>query len=131
MIKLLTVDDELDLCEYMKKFFSARGYTVLVALNGKDALSLVKQERPGVVFLDIMMPDMSGLEVLRQIKEFDPATKVIMVSAIDNDENRSLARELGAEEFIRKPFSRQYLEEVVIQKIIALSAANKEQTPSG
>jgi len=121
MIKLLTVDDELDVCDFIKDFFTLRGYTVLVALNGKDALSIVKKEKPKIVFLDIIMPEMNGLEVLKQIKEFDPAIKVLMVSVADDKETKERAEKLGADEFIKKPFSKRYLEEVVIQKIIELT----------
>jgi DNA-binding response OmpR family regulator len=126
MIKLLTVDDELDVCEFIKEFFSLRGYTVFVALNGRDALSLVKKEKPKIVFLDIIMPDINGLDVLRQIKEFDPTIRVIMVTVADDKENKDKASQLGADEFIKKPFSKRYLEEVVIQKVIELTQAKKE-----
>lgn len=127
MIKLLTVDDELDVCDFIKDFFSARGYAVLVALNGKDALALVQKERPGIVFLDIVMPEMNGLEVLRQIKAFDQSIKVIMVSVADDPVTRLQAKQSGADEFIRKPFSKRYLEEVVIQKIIEMTDPAKKE----
>lgn len=126
MIKLLTVDDELGLCEFMRDFFSGIGYQVGIALTGEEALAYVSRERPNIVFLDIIMPDISGLEVLRRIKEIDPAVKVIMVSAADDKEVKEKARVLGADEFIRKPFSRRYLEDVVIRKIIELTKPQKE-----
>lgn len=127
MIKLLTVDDELDVCEFLRDFFSLRGYSVLIALNGKDALSIVKKEKPKIVFLDVIMPQMNGLEVLRQIKEFDPHTKVIMVTVADDKKTRDEAMQLGADEFIKKPFSKRYLEEVVIQIVSELSGASKKE----
>ncbi|MBI5144789.1 MAG: response regulator [Candidatus Omnitrophica bacterium] len=127
MIKLLTVDDELDVCDFIKDFFSQRGYAVFVALNGKDALSVVKKEKPRIVFLDIIMPDTNGLEILKQIKEFDPSIKVIMVTVSDDNETKDQAKQLGADEFIRKPFSKRYLEEVVIQKIIELTDSLKKE----
>ncbi len=126
MIKLLTVDDELDICDFIRDFFTQRGYTVFVALNGKDALTIVKTERPKIVFLDIIMSDMNGLEVLRQIKEFDPGIRVIMVTVADDKENRVKAEQLGADELIKKPFSKRYLEEVVIKKIIELTGVAKK-----
>lgn len=126
MIKLLTVDDELDICDFIRDFFTRRGYSVLVALTGKEALAAVKKEMPKIVFLDVVMPDISGLDVLRQIKEFDPSIKVIMVSVADDKETKEKAKQWGADEFIRKPFSKRYLEEVVIQKIIELTKPHKE-----
>lgn len=132
MIKLLTVDDELDVCDFIKDFFSQRGYTVFAALNGKEALSVVKKEKPRIVFLDIIMPEINGLEVLRQIKEFDQTIKVIMVTVVDDKETKDKAKQLGADEFIKKPFSKRYLEEVVIQKIIELTnPLEKEQAKNG
>jgi len=127
MIKLLTIDDELDVCEFIKDFFSSRGYNVSVALNGKDALSIVKKEKPMIVFLDVIMPEMNGLEVLKQIKEFDPSIKVIMVTVADDKETRDKVKQLGADEFIKKPFSKRYLEEVVIKKIIELAGTSKKE----
>lgn len=127
MIKLLTVDDELDVCDFIKDFFSLRGYMVYTAFNGKDALAVVKKESPKIVFLDIIMPDINGLEVLKQIKEIDSNIKVIMVSVADDKETREKARQLGADEFIRKPFSKRYLEEVVIQKIIELTGPKRSE----
>lgn len=126
MIKLLTVDDELDVCEFIRDFFTQMGYKVFIALNGKEALAVVKKEKPRIVFLDVIMPEMNGLEVLRQIKEFDPTIKVIMVSVADDKETKEKSQQLGADEFIRKPFSKRYLEEVVIQKVIELSSLKKE-----
>lgn len=126
MIKLLTVDDELDVCDFIRDFFTSRGYSVLVALTGKEALAVVKKEMPKIVFLDIVMPDINGLEVLRQIKEFDPSIRVIMVSVADDRETKEKAARLGADEFIRKPFSKRYLEEVVIRKIIELTKPQQE-----
>ena len=121
MIKLLTIDDELDICEFIKDFFTLRGYSVSVALSGKEAIEAVKREKPKIVFLDIVMPDLSGLEILRQIKALAPDIKVIMVSVADDSQTREKAKNSGADEFIKKPFSKRYLEEVVIRKIIELT----------
>ena len=127
MIKLLTIDDELDVCDFIKDFFTQRGYTVLVALNGRDGLALVKKEKPRIVFLDIVMAEMNGLDVLKEIKAFDPSIKVIMVSVADDPVTRLQARQSGADEFIRKPFSKRYLEDVVIQKIIEMTSPVKKE----
>ncbi len=126
MIKLLTVDDEPGICEFMLDFFSGMGYSVSIALTGKEAISSVERDKPSIVFLDIIMPDMDGFEVLRRIKEIDPDIKVIMVSAADDKEVREKAKALGADEFIRKPFSKRYLEEVVIRKMVELIKPQKE-----
>jgi len=117
MIKLLTVDDEIDLCEHIKDIFSRLGYEVFIALNGKDALSIVKKEKPKIVFLDVIMPAMDGLEVLRQIKEFAPSIKVIMLSVADDPDTKNKAKLLGADCFLRKPFLEEGLENEVIKRV--------------
>lgn len=120
MIKLLAVDDEPGICDILKKTFSPIGFTVLTATNGQDALAAVKKEKPKIVFLDVRMLGMSGLEVLKEIKKIDPAIKVIMVTVMDDEETRQEAKKLGADEFITKPFNSDYLEEVVRKEVAEL-----------
>ena len=120
MIKLLAVDDEPGICDILKKTFAPVGFKVLTATNGSEALALVKKEKPKIVFLDIRMLGMSGLEVLREIKKIDASIKVIMVTVVDDDETREQAKKLGADEFIVKPFVSDYLEEVVRRQVADL-----------
>ena len=121
MINLLIVDDEKGLCEYLRDFFKPRGYEVFIATNGEDALSLVKKEKPELVLLDINMPGMDGLEVLRRIKNISPQTKVIMVTISDDADTQQKAKNLGADEFVKKPFTIDYLEDVVILKVAEIT----------
>ena len=117
MLKLLVVDDEKGFCNYLKSYFEHKGYNVLIANNAEDAISIVKKELPELVFLDIKMPDMSGLEALRIIKKTAPKTKVIMVSASGEQDTREKAKVLGADDFVKKPFTTDALEDVVILKV--------------
>lgn len=117
MIKLLLVDDEKGLCDLLKDLFKMRGFNVFIATNGQDALSLVKKEKPKIVFLDIQMPGMSGLEVLKEIKKIDKTIRVIMVTILDDEKTRLQAKSSGADEFVTKPFVTDYLEEVVTKKV--------------
>lgn len=117
MIKLLIVDDEKGLCNYLKDFFSSRGHKVFIATNAKDALSLVEKESPELVLLDVNMPEMNGLEVLRLIKKNSPQIKVIMVTVSDDEDTKEKAKLFGADEFVRKPFTTDYLQDVVILKV--------------
>lgn len=121
MIKILTVDDEIDICEHIKDVFSRLGYEVLIAQNGKDAISIINKERPGIVFLDILMTGLTGLEVLRQIKEFDSSIKVIMLSIADDPDTQNKAKLLGADGFLKKPFLDNGLQDEVIRKVNELS----------
>jgi len=125
MIKLLVVDDEKGLCEDLRDFFKPLGYSVFIATNGEDALSIVNKESPELVLLDINMPGMDGLEVLRRIKNVLPKTKVIMITISDDADTRQKAQSLGADEFVKKPFTMDYLEDTVILKVNELTR-NKE-----
>jgi two-component system, response regulator, stage 0 sporulation protein F len=130
MIKLLAVDDEPGICDILKKTFAPVGFKVLTATNGADALTLVKKEKPKIVFLDIRMLGMTGLEVLKEIKKIDESVKVIMVTVLDDDETRKEAKDLGADEFIVKPFSSDYLEEVVRGQVTDLINQEKPHAES-
>ena len=117
MIKILIVDDERGVCDIIQKTFSYSGFTVFTATKAKRALILLKKEKPKIVFLDILMPDADGLDLLKQMKEMDPGLIVIMVTAKDDEEARNKARQYGADEFITKPFSHNYLRDIVVEKI--------------
>ncbi|MFH2138379.1 MAG: HD domain-containing phosphohydrolase [Candidatus Omnitrophota bacterium] len=117
MLEILVVDDEREIAKALKNFFIAKNYTVYVANNGKKAIEIVKTHRPHLVFLDIRMPEMDGLTVLRTIREYDKSIKVIMVTAFGTREIVNEAMRLGAADFIRKPFTLDYLEHDVMEKV--------------
>lgn len=121
MKTLLVVDDESEICEFLKVFFEDREYEVEVAQCGADALEAVKTHRPAVVLLDIHMPGMDGMSVLKHIKEQAPGTKVIMVTAVETKEKIEEAMRLGADNYITKPLSLEYLEKDVQEKICLLT----------
>ena len=117
MLEILVVDDEQEITRALKDFFTAKSYKVRVANNGRQALELAKTYRPHLVFLDIRMPKMDGLTVLRNIREIDRSIKVIMVTAFGTREIVNEAMRLGAADFIRKPFTLDYLERDVVEKV--------------
>ncbi len=118
MERILVVDDEIDVCNTLKKFLTSKGYEVYTALDGMTAVSKVKELRPHIVLLDIMMPGMGGIATLKEIKKIDPAIGVIMVTAIVDEELAKKAIELGAHEYIMKPLDLHYLETVVLIKMV-------------
>jgi len=101
--KILVVDDEKAICEILEEFLSLFGHSVTSANSGADAIEVVRRASPDVVFLDIRMPGMSGLDVLKEIKALDSSIRVIMISAFGDEETESMARELGADGYIQKP----------------------------
>lgn len=117
MIKLLIVDDEKGITDPLKDFFQYRGFSTRAANSGEEALVAVNKDRPDIVFLDIRMKGMSGLEALKKIKDIDKNIKVIMLTIHEEKEIVDRAKELGADEYIIKPFRIDYLEEVVIKKV--------------
>ena len=121
MNKLLIVDDEIEICEFLKSFFEDRDFKVAIASNGTQALEKVALFHPKVVLLDIQMPGMDGLQVLKKIKEMYPKVKVIMVTAVEAQEKIEEAMRFGADNYITKPLSLEYLEKDVQDKIDILT----------
>lgn len=117
MMKLLIVDDEKGITDSLKDFFIHRGFSVETANSGEEALTAVKTDRPNIIFLDIRMRGISGLEVLEKVKRMDKSIKVIMLTIHEEKEIINKAKELGADEYVVKPFRVDYLEEVVIKKV--------------
>jgi len=117
VIKLLIVDDEKGITDSLKDFFIHRGFSVKTANSGEETLTAVKADRPDIIFLDIRMRGMSGLDVLERIKKLNKTIKVIMLTIHEEQEMIDKAKELGADEYITKPFKVDYLDEVVIKKV--------------
>ena len=120
MEKILVVDDEITICNLIKEFLSRKGYDVYTASDGRTAIAKVKEIRPHIVLLDIMMPGMGGIDTLKEIKKVDPRVGVIMVSAISDEELGKRAIQLGACDYITKPVNFDYLETVLMVKMIDL-----------
>lgn len=121
MVKMLVVDDEIEICDFLKTFFEERNYIVLTALSGDMAIKMVREEKPAIVLLDIKMPGTDGIEVLKQIKSAHPKTKVIMVTAVETRDRIDEAIRLGADNYITKPLSLEYLENDVKDKLEMLA----------
>ena len=110
---ILVVDDEAGIRQSVRGVLADEGYRVLEAEDGRGALRLIESERPRLVILDIWMPEMDGIELLRRIRDSDPATPVIVISGHGNIETAVTATKLGAFDFIEKPFSLDGLLQVV------------------
>jgi two-component system response regulator (stage 0 sporulation protein F) len=118
MGKILVVDDELEVCDMLKEFLSTRGYEVHIATDGLDALEKFKAVRPHLVLLDMRMPGMDGIEVLKEMKKLDPAVAVIMVTAVTEKDEAKSTFQFGAFDYITKPVNLDYLENVVTVKLL-------------
>ncbi|MBI4115743.1 MAG: response regulator [Candidatus Omnitrophica bacterium] len=122
MTRLLVVDDEAEICNFLKSFFEDRDFEVQTALSGEKAMELVSTFRPQVILLDIKMGNVDGLNVLQQVKSKNPKIKVIMVTALETTDKIEQAMRLGADNYITKPLSLEYLEKDVQEKIANLAA---------
>ncbi len=111
MQHLLIVEDEADIADLLRRVFSKEGFEVGVARDGRAALESLRGDPPELVVLDWMLPELSGIEVLKELRA-DPATRmvpVIMLTARNEEIDRILGLELGADDYVTKPFSPREL----------------------
>ena len=125
MKKILIVDDEpfiRTLLEETLEEFEDEGVEILVASNGIEGWQVVQQERPDLIFLDVMMPKMSGYEVCQRVKESETLSKtyVIMLTAKGQEVDRERGQEVGADEYVTKPFDPDYVIERA-QEVLGIS----------
>jgi DNA-binding response OmpR family regulator len=102
---VLVVDDEPSIVQLSRLYLEREGYRVIDAGDGLTALEIIRRERPALVLLDIMLPGMDGLEVCRSLRAEKNQVPVIMVSARDEDIDKILGLELGADDYLTKPFN--------------------------
>ncbi len=122
--RLMVVDNEIDICNFVKSFFEARGFVVSTALNGDEAMAKLDGAKPDLILLDVMMRrETEGFEFLPQIKKKLPLTKVIMVTGVEDADSIQAAKQTGADDYITKPLILEYLETTVLEKIKHLSRA--------
>ncbi|MCL6639918.1 MAG: response regulator [Candidatus Rokubacteria bacterium] len=116
--RLLIVDDEEPVRDVLGEYFSSHGYQVDTAGTGAEALDLVRSRRPDLVLLDVRMPGLDGVEVLKRLREVDGELPVIMITA---NEDVALARSMlsiGAFDYVSKPFDFRYLDRVVTAALV-------------
>ena len=117
ILRLLIVDDDTNLCGSLKSFFERHKYKVETVNDGISAVKAVEKFHPNLMFLDIGLPGISGIEVLKQVKEKDPSVRVIMITGQTEDELIRQARVLGADDYVTKPFTLDYLRGEVLDKL--------------
>lgn len=113
MPKLLIVDDEDEIVEAVSSFFSEEGFDVITADTCESGIRKVKETRPDIVLVDLKLPDSSGLDVLKEAKDFDRAIKVIVETGYVDQFMMDKSDDLGCDKFLLKPFNLEDLKEVV------------------
>ncbi len=114
MSKILVVDDDSVMREMLKRYLSSKGYEVCLAEDAVSCIDEVDNFKPDMILLDIMMPGMGGIETLKEIKKIDPNIGVIMVTGLTDKELARRTFNLGAYDYIMKPFSLAHLDTVVM-----------------
>lgn len=108
-MKILIADDERDICEAVRKIVERAGHTCFAVLDGALAMEAFERERPDVVILDVMMPEVNGFELCRQLRERDARVPIIMLSAKSDIVDKGVGFAAGCDDYIAKPFNSQGL----------------------
>lgn len=105
--KILVVDDEINIQELIKFNLEKNGYNVVCSGNGKEALKLIREQLPNLVLLDVMLPQMDGYEVCKEVRKDNNISTIpiIMITAKSEEFDKVIGLELGADDYITKPFS--------------------------
>lgn len=122
MPKILIVEDNEGIVSFLKSELELEDFETCVALDGRTALEIFADEKPDLVLLDIMLPGLSGIEVLRRIRKHDEDTPVILVTARDGTDDKVTGLNLGSDDYITKPFK---IEELLARINAVLRRAEK------
>jgi len=125
--KILVVDDEIKIVRLVRDYLEAAGFRVVTAYAGKEALAVFRHEKPDLVVLDLMLPEMDGLDVARIMRR-ESDVPIIMLTARVEETDRVLGLELGADDYVTKPFSPREL--VARVRAVLRRVGGEEQAPS-
>jgi two-component system alkaline phosphatase synthesis response regulator PhoP len=127
-IKILLVDDEQDIIEIVGYNLSQEGYKIVTATNGKEAIAVAKKERPHLIIMDVMMPEMDGMEACENIRKIPELNNVIIafLTARSEDYSQVAGFDAGADDYIAKPIKPKLL----VSKVKALLRRLKDETAS-
>jgi len=118
--KILVIDDEAEVCRLLETFLKKQGYTAISTTSASEGLEKLRSEKPAAVLLDIRMPDMDGMEAMRRIRTIDKDIPIIMATAVVDQKIAQEAADLGATDYIIKPFDLDYLKKVLLAKLAML-----------
>ena len=123
MNKILIIDDEKSILDSLSSILTEEGFAVTTALDGREGLELFQREKPKIVLLDVWLPEIDGIEVLKQIREWDPEAVVIVISGHGTISTAVEAVKMGANDFLEKPLS--------IEKVLEVIFRGLEKRPNG
>src|ERR1700739_1939887 len=120
--RILLVDDDPTVVDVMGRYLEREGFTVEATFDGEQALAASRRAWPDLVLLDLMLPQLDGMELFRQLREIGPVP-VVMLTALGEEDDRILGLEMGADDYVAKPFSPR---EVTARIVSVLKRANRE-----
>ena len=126
MQKILAIEDDRRIHKMLKLAFESEGYSLEVAADGPSGLAAFRAAKPTVVILDLMLPKLSGRDVIREIRKESPAQPVIILSAVSEEVDKVLLLELGADDYVTKPFSPKEL----LARVRAVTRRTEKTLPS-
>lgn len=116
-VRILIIEDEIALARALRRGLTTHGYEVLVAHTGEESLELLGQQRPDLLLLDLGLPQMSGLEVCKRVREHSAVLPIIVLSVRNKERDKVQALDLGADDYVAKPFG---MDEVLARIRVAL-----------
>jgi two-component system alkaline phosphatase synthesis response regulator PhoP len=125
---ILLVDDEPSIMQLARMYFERDGFRIQESVDGESALEAVAKHRPALIVLDVMLPKLDGFEVCRKLRASGDSTPIIMLTARDEDIDKILGLELGADDYLTKPFNPREL--IARTKAILRRSDNKKQADS-
>ena len=120
--KILVVDDEVEICTILRRFFQQQGFEVVTSTDGDNALTLATKERPHLILLDMKMPGISGVEVLRILRENHHPAKVVILSAVKDESVIKETLRMGADGYLTKPFRLEQVAQLM-NSLLGLKAS--------
>ena len=128
---VLIVDDEKNIVDILKFNLEKEGFGTITAYDGEAALEQYAQSRPALILLDVMLPLIDGFEVCRRIRKTDKITPIIMLTAREEETDKVFGLDLGADDYITKPFSLRELQARIKANIRRMDAGSAEQSAGG
>ena len=129
-LQVLVIDDDAVVGRSFDRVLSDKGYEVSTVLSGEEAMDSIEESKYDVVFTDIKMPGMDGLEVTERIKEQCPWTPVVVITGYGTEENEAKAAVLGASGFVRKPLTPEIIESVTLKAVNETEVVEEAAEPA-
>ena len=124
MSKILIVDDDPKICTQLKKFLEEMNHSVIVTHSKIETLEIIKNMKPDVIILDLMMRGLGGLEVLEQVRQFDERVRIIVMSALTNESTCVESLDTGADMYITKPVDYYHLTTNILPHLTSMKQLN-------